>query len=76
MNFSELKESSKYFLNYLIILFAGIKTLITFAPAFIAKFIQELLAIEYRVKKELGIEGGRKDGLRINCDKIPKKFLV
>jgi hypothetical protein len=42
LNFSELKGSSKYFFNYLIIIFAGIKTLITFAPAFIAKFIQDL----------------------------------
>jgi len=53
VNFSELKESSKYFLNYLIILFAGIKTLITFAPAFIAKFIWDLGAVEYRVKKDV-----------------------
>jgi hypothetical protein len=47
----------KYFLNYLIILFAGNKTLITFAPAFMAKFIWDLKAVENRVK-----QGVRKQG--------------
>jgi len=49
--------------------------LITFAPAFRAKFIQELWAVEDRVKRRKE-ERGRKEGLIINCDKIPKKVLV
>jgi hypothetical protein len=55
-----LKGNCKYLIDYLIILFAGNKTLITFAPAFRAKFIWELRAVENRVKKVVGIKGKKR----------------
>jgi hypothetical protein len=49
---------SKKSLNIWIVLFAENKTLFTFAPAFRAKFFQDLRVEENRVKRQVGIIGG------------------
>jgi len=53
----DLSDLSEYYLTNL---FARNKTLITFAPAFRAKFIQDLGAVEDRVKKEVRRTGKKR----------------